>query len=128
MLIFEFLQKSLRIVSPPHIMLNSSRKTFLNYILLTYQVYMFDCFEKYLRKILCKISGHMCVAIVSFSGCDFMNFETNVIFLMKPFFYMTKKSRQKLKYLENKEDLQAEVKSIFHHFQWTFSCQTSSHT
>ena len=70
----------------------------------------------------------MCVAIVSFSGCDFMNFETNVIFLMKPFFYMTKKSRQKLKYLENKENLQAEVKSIFHHFQRAFSCQKSPHT
>ena len=33
--------------------------------------------------------------------CDVINFEINLIFLIKPFFYMTKKSRQKLKYLEN---------------------------
>ena len=35
------------------------------------------------------------------AGCDVINFEINLIFLIKPFFYMTKKSRQKLKYLEN---------------------------
>ena len=35
------------------------------------------------------------------AGCDVIHFEINLIFLIKPFFYMTKKSRQKLKYLEN---------------------------
>ena len=30
-----------------------------------------------------------------------MKFEINLIFLTKPFRYMTKKSEQKLKYLEN---------------------------
>ena len=29
---------------------------------------------------------------------------------------MTKKSRQKSKYLENEESFQDEIKSIFHHF------------
>ena len=38
------------------------------------------------------ISGcDMRIAIVYFSGCDVMNFEINFIFLIKPFFYMTKK-------------------------------------
>ena len=32
-----------------------------------------------------------------------MNFEVNFIILIKPFLYMTKKSRQKLKYLENEK-------------------------
>ena len=39
--------------------------------------------------------------IVCFPGCDVINFEINLIFLIKPFFYMTKKSRQKFKYFEN---------------------------
>ena len=33
---------------------------------------------------------------------------------------MAKKSTQKFKYLENKESLQFEIKSIFHHFQMAF--------
>ena len=36
---------------------------------------------------------------------------------------MTKKSRQKLKYLENEKCFWGEIKSIFHHFYKTFSCQ-----
>ena len=36
------------------------------------------------------------------AGCGVINFEINLVFQIKPFFYMTKKSRQKFKYLENK--------------------------
>ena len=43
------------------------------------------------------------IAIVSFTGCDPINFEINLIFLIKPFLLMTKKSRQKFKYIENKK-------------------------
>ena len=39
-----------------------------------------------------------------------------LIFLIKPFRYMTKKWRQKLKYLENEKSFWGEIKSIFHHF------------
>ena len=42
-----------------------------------------------------------------------MKFEINLIFLVKPFWYMTKKSRQKLKYLENGKIFWGEIKSIF---------------
>ena len=44
----------------------------------------------------------MYIAIVYFPGYDVINFQINLIFLIKSFFYITKKSRQKLKYLENK--------------------------
>ena len=45
----------------------------------------------------------MCSEIVYKPGCDVMNFEVNLIFLIKPFSYMTKKSWQKLKSFENKK-------------------------
>ena len=63
-----------------------------------------------------EILGNVCIAIVCFPGCDVINFEMNLIFLIKPFFYMTEKSRQKFKYLENENSFQDEIKSIFHHF------------
>ena len=53
---------------------------------------------------------------VCFPGCDFINFEINLIFLIKWFFYMTKKSRQKCRYLENEKSFQGEIKSIVHQF------------
>ena len=51
----------------------------------------------------------MCIAIVCFSGCDVINLEINLIFLIKPFFYMTRKSRQKFEHLENKKSFQGEI-------------------
>ena len=45
-----------------------------------------------------------------------MKFEINLIFLMKRFRYMTKKSRKKIKYLENKKSFWRQIKSIFHNF------------
>ena len=51
-----------------------------------------------------------------FPGCDVINSEINLIFLIKLFFYMTEKSRQKFKYLENKKRFEGEMKNIFHHF------------
>ena len=53
-----------------------------------------------------------CIAIVCFPVCDAISFEINLIFLIKPFFYMTKKSRQKFKYLQNEKSFQGEIKSI----------------
>ena len=45
-----------------------------------------------------------------------MNFEINLIFLIKWFFDMTKKSWQKIKYLENEKSFQDKIKIIFNHF------------
>ena len=50
-----------------------------------------------------------------FPGCDVVNFETNLVLLIKSLFFMTKRSRQKLKYLENEKSFYSEIKSIFHH-------------
>ena len=44
-----------------------------------------------------EILGNMCIAIVYLPGCDVINFEISC------FFYMTKKLRQKFKYLENEK-------------------------
>ena len=44
-----------------------------------------------------------------------MNFKIELIFLIKPFFYMTKKSKQKFKYLENETSFLFK-KHFFHHF------------
>ena len=46
-----------------------------------------------------------------------MNLRINLIFLIKSLFYMTKKSRQKFKYLGNEKSIYGEPKSIFHHFK-----------
>ena len=37
----------------------------------------------------------MCIAIICFPGFAVKNFEINLMFLIKLFFYMTKKLRQK---------------------------------
>ena len=55
----------------------------------------------------------MYIAITCFPGCDVINFEINLIFPFQPFFYMTKKSRQKFKCLEKEKSFQGEIKSIF---------------
>ena len=55
----------------------------------------------------------MCITIVCLPGCDVIKFEINLIFLIKPFSYIIKKSRQKLKYLENEKSFGREIKSIF---------------
>ena len=47
--------------------------------------------------------GNMCIAIVCQLGCDVINFKIDLIFLIELFLYMTKKSRQKLKYLKNEK-------------------------
>ena len=76
MLNFDFLEKGLVIVSPQHFVYDFTRKIFV-----------------VLNSINC--------AIVCKKGCDIINFEINLVFLIKPFFYITKKSRQKFKYVEN---------------------------
>ena len=55
--------------------------------------------------LLLEISSKVCVAIVYFPGFDAINFEINLIFLIKPFFYMIQKSRQNFKYLVNEKSL-----------------------
>ena len=46
-----------------------------------------------------------------------MEFEINLVFLNKLYCYMTKKSRQKLNYLEDEKSFWSQTKSIFHIFK-----------
>ena len=46
--------------------------------------------------------------IIHLPGCDVINFEINHSFLIKQFFRMTKKSRQKFKYFKNEKSFQDE--------------------
>ena len=45
----------------------------------------------------------MCITILCCPGRDVTKFKINLLFLIKPFCYITKNSGQKLKYLENKK-------------------------
>ena len=52
--------------------------------------------------------------------------EINLIFLIKLFCYLTKKSRQKFKYLDNEKSFLGELKTIFHHFKRAINFQKLS--
>ena len=103
MLNFDFLERDLGIVSPPRFV---------------YYFYVFNLLNVIdWLSLLLEILGNMCIAIVCFSSCDAINFEINLIFLIKPGFFMTKKSRQNFKYLKNEKSFQGDVKSISHQFK-----------
>ena len=90
LLLIHSLEGGLGIVIPPNFVYDFSRKMFLSSILLTDQISLFGCF-------------YFVIAIVSQPGCDVINFETNFIFLIKPFLYMSKQRRQKFEYLEKEK-------------------------
>ena len=66
--------------------------------------------------LLLEILGYMCIVIICCPVCDVIYFQINLSFLIKPFFYITKKSGQKCKYLKNEKSFKHEIKTIFHHF------------
>ena len=45
----------------------------------------------------------MCIAVICYPGCDVMDFEIKLIFLMEPFFLRDQKVMTKPKYLENEK-------------------------
>ena len=51
----------------------------------------------------------MGIAIVFFLGCDVINFEFTLNFLIRPFFYKTKKSKKKFNF-KLKRDFKMEKK------------------
>ena len=66
----------------------------------------------------------MGVAIIYFPVCDVMNFKINPGFLIKPFSYMTEKSEQEFKYLQNEKSFLGEIKKHFSSFLKGFQLQT----
>ena len=53
--------------------------------------------------LLLEMLGNMCIAFTCFTGCGILNVEINLAFIIKPHFCLTKKLRQKFKYLENEK-------------------------
>ena len=96
---FDFSGKGLGIAFQQHFVYEFSRKIFL----MLYSINRPN-FIVWLPLLL-EILGNLCIAFVCFSGCDVITFEINLISLTKPFFYLTKKSRQNFKYLENEKRL-----------------------
>ena len=107
---FNFSEKGLRLVSPPHFVYDFSRKMFL----MLHSINWPNLFVwlPLLLEILCS----MCITIVCLPGCDVIKFEISLIFFIKPFQYMIRQSRQKFKYLENEKSFWGEIKRLFHHF------------
>ena len=95
MLNFDFLEKGLERVSPPHFEYDFSRKMFLMLYSINWPNFIV-WWPLHLE-----ILDSMCIAVICFLGCVVINYEINLIFLIKLFFYKTKMSRQKIKYLEN---------------------------
>ena len=54
----------------------------------------------------------MSIMNVCFPCCEVINFEINLYFLIKLLLYMTKKSKQKFKYLENEKSFWSEKKAF----------------
>ena len=70
---------------------------------ITDQISLLDCFY-FLRYWTIGIVYRLyCIIYVYYTRCNVINFEINLIFLIKLFFCMNKKSRQKLKYFEDKK-------------------------
>ena len=95
MLKFDFLEKSVGIVSPLHFVYDSSRKIFLILYSINWPNFIVCLL------LLLEILDNIYIGIVCFAGCDVINFENYLTFLNKSIFYMDKKSRQKFKYLES---------------------------
>ena len=121
-----FQEKGLGLVSPLYFAYDFSIKMFLMFYSTSWL--NFIVWLPILREIL----GNMFIAIVCWPGCDVMKFEINLIFLIKSVCYVTKKSRQKFEYFENKKSFWGKLKTIFHHFLSiiirAFNCQNMFQT
>ena len=90
MLNFDFLDKGLGIVSPAHFAYDFSTKMFV----MLYSI-NWPNFIVWLPLLLV-ILGSICIAIVYYSGCDIMDFEINIMFLIEPFFLHAEKPMTKI--------------------------------
>ena len=112
MLNFDFSEKGLGIVSPPYFVYDFLRNMFLM---------LYSNWRNFIvwMPLILDILGNMCFPIVCFPGCGVyililaLSFKpSNLILFIKPFFYMTKKSRPKLKYLDMKKSFLTIFKGI----------------
>ena len=93
------IKRGLELVSLPHFRHHSWRKIFF----LLYSI-NWSNFVVWLS-ILCKVLGNICIAIACKPGCDVMNFEVNLIFLIKQFFLHDQKVVTKTKISWERKEL-----------------------
>ena len=106
--LFQKIKRELELVSLSHFPHNFWRKIFL----LLYSI-NWPYFIVWLP-FLCEVLGNMCIVIVSKPGWDVMNFEVNLIFLIKHSFLHDQK-------VLTKGLISWERKSICHHFYRAFN-------
>ena len=107
MLNFSFPEKVLGLVSPPHSVYYFTRIMFFMLYSINWPNFIVSI------PLFLEILENMCITFVCWPGCEVIQFEINLIFLIEPFCYMTKKSRQKCKYLEKKKSFWAKIKAFF---------------
>ena len=107
MLNFHFSEMVLGLVSPSCFVHDFSRKMLLMIHSISWPNFIVWLF------LLLVIMGNMCIKIVCYPGYEVIKFQINLIFFIKPFRYMTKMSKQKLKCLENEKSFWAELKTCF---------------
>ena len=97
MLNFNFLEKGLGMFSPPHFVYGFSSKIFpiLYSINWTHFIVWFH--------LLFEILSSIFIANIYFLDLDVIKFEFNLLFVIKPFFYMTKNLQRKFEYLEEEK-------------------------
>ena len=115
MLNFDFLDKGLGIVPPAPFVYDFSRKVFL----ILYSI-NWPNFIAWLPLLL-EMLGNMRIAILVNQAVTSWILKLTLSFQSSRFFYITKKSWQILKYLENENNFSGEIIRIFHHVQRTFS-------
>ena len=87
---FDFLDKGLRNVSPGHFVYDFPIEMFL----LLYSINWPNFIACLL--LLLDILSNICIAIACYPGCDIMDFETNLIFLIERGFFTLPKSHDKI--------------------------------
>ena len=117
--LFQKIKRGLELVSLPHFLHNFWRKIFL----LLYSI-NWPNFIVWLP-LLCEILGNMCIAIVCKPGCDVMNFEVNLIFLINLFFLNDQRVMTKTWISWERKELlrwnRKHFSSFFHHFSRAFN-------
>ena len=98
MLIFDFLEKFLGIVSPTNLVYNFLRKMFL----MLYSMNWPNVIVWLL--LLLEVLGNVCIAIVCFPRWDVIYFKINLIVIIRLFLFMTNKSHKNLNILRTKRD------------------------
>ena len=92
-----FFKKGLGIISPPHFVYDFSEKMFP----LLYSIKWPNFIVRF--PLLLEILGNICIVIICYQVCDVIYFEIDHSFLITRFSYMTKRSGQKIKYLNNEQ-------------------------